>query len=57
MGTWEKKNHCTTGCIEKELSEPLLTAPQAVTMALKNDELEGCEEIGNSFHGSEDETV
>lgn len=33
MGTWEK-SHCTTGCIEKELSEPQLTAPQAATMAL-----------------------
>lgn len=33
MGTWEK-SHCTTGCIEKELSEPRLTAPQAATIAL-----------------------
>lgn len=39
----------TTGCVEPHLGEPLLIVPMVVTSVLKNNELEGCEEMGNSF--------
>lgn len=39
------------GGVEIQPSEPLLIVPKVAMIVIKNNELKGCEEMGNPFYG------